>query len=60
MLVPCQSCPTRKTYAKLFDVVIWGEDCPYECEEFEAWKAEFHGDQTKEGTVDEKHEMPLR
>ena len=35
---PCNDCPTRKTYAKLFDVHIWGEDCPYVCEKYDEWK----------------------
>ncbi len=35
---PCKDCPTRKTYAKLFDIHISGEDCPYECEEWEQYK----------------------
>lgn len=31
---PCVNCPTRKTYARIFDVHISGEDCPYECEAY--------------------------
>jgi hypothetical protein len=37
---PCDKCPTRKTYALLFDVHIAGEDCPYYCEKWERYKAE--------------------
>ena len=36
---PCVKCPERKYYAR-FDLHISGEDCPYECEEYEKWKAE--------------------
>ena len=35
---PCNDCPTRKAYAKLFDMHIWGEDCPYVCEKYDEWK----------------------
>ena len=37
---PCANCPTRKTYARLFDFHIWGDDCPYVCEMYERWEAE--------------------
>ena len=37
---PCKDCDTRKTYALLFDMQIWGEDCPYVCEKYERWTAE--------------------
>ena len=46
---PCDKCPTRKTYALLFDVHIAGEDCPYYCEKWERYKAERKDDGT---TVD--------
>lgn len=39
MNCPCEKCDTRRTYAKCFDIHIWGDDCPYECEEYENWKA---------------------
>ena len=35
---PCDECQTRKMYARTFDMHISGEDCPYECEEYEHWK----------------------
>ena len=37
---PCDKCPERKLYARMFDMHISGEDCPYTCEEYEKWKAE--------------------
>lgn len=36
---PCKDCPTRKMLAKLCDFHVWGEDCFYVCEEYEAYKA---------------------
>ena len=38
MIKPCKNCPTRKMYAKMFDFHFWGEDCPYECEEYNKWR----------------------
>lgn len=38
MKKPCDECQTRKMYARSFDMHIDGEDCPYECEEYEHWK----------------------
>ena len=38
MKKPCDECPTQKMYALTFDMHISGEDCPYECEEYEHWK----------------------
>ena len=38
MEAPCKNCQTRKAYARAFDIHFWGEDCPYECEEYEHWK----------------------
>ena len=35
---PCVNCDTRKTYARLFDIHIMGEDCPYVCKKYEEWK----------------------
>ena len=35
---PCKDCQTRRFYATRFDMHIWGEDCPYICEEYEAWE----------------------
>lgn len=37
---PCIKCPERQLYARMFDMHISGDDCPYECEEYEKWKAE--------------------
>lgn len=37
---PCIKCSERKFYAQRFDIHISGEDCPYECEEYEKWKTE--------------------
>jgi hypothetical protein len=28
----------RKVYAKTLDIHIYGEDCPYECKEYEHWR----------------------
>lgn len=39
MTDPCKDCPTRKMLAKLCDFHVWGEDCFYVCEEYEAYKA---------------------
>ena len=38
MKKPCDECPIRIMYAKMFDMCISGEDCPYKCEEYEHWK----------------------
>ena len=42
---PCNECVDRKMYAEMFDHRIWGEDCPYACDEYENWKKqeEKHG-----------------
>ena len=45
---PCESCHTRKTYARLFDIHFFGEDCPYVCEKYDKWK--------KEQTDEENHD----
>lgn len=37
---PCNYCSIQKTYAKDWDIHFFGEDCPYECERYEKWKAE--------------------
>ena len=37
---PCKNCMERKFYAKSFDMHFSGEDCPYECEEYERYKKE--------------------
>ena len=36
---PCKDCDTRDFYAHI-GLTIWGEDCPYICEEWDKWKAE--------------------
>lgn len=36
---PCEHCKTRKFFAKRFDMHFYGEDCWYECERYEKWKA---------------------
>ena len=36
---PCKNCPDRQWYARRLDIHFWGEDCPYECEEFERYKS---------------------
>lgn len=36
---PCDGCDIRKAYARM-DLHFSGEDCPYECDEYEAWKKE--------------------
>lgn len=37
---PCKNCMERKFYAKTFDMHFSGEDCPYQCEEYEQYKKE--------------------
>lgn len=49
---PCKRCQTRRFYASAFDMQIWGEDCPYECEAFEKWKAKEKQEQEHERTCD--------
>lgn len=34
---PCNDCVVRKRFAICFDMHFWGDDCPYECDAFEAW-----------------------
>lgn len=38
MECPCENCLERKVYAKTLDIHIYGEDCPYECKEYEHWR----------------------
>lgn len=40
MKCPCDRCRTRKLYAKKFDTHFSGEDCPYICKKYDAWKEE--------------------
>ena len=35
---PCETCDTRKWYARRFDIHIFSEDCFYECEEYNTYK----------------------
>lgn len=46
---PCKYCSIRITYANNWDIHFSGEDCPYECERYEKWKAE-----QKEGDGNDK------
>ena len=34
---PCNNCPEKQLYARMFDIHFSGEDCPYECEEYERY-----------------------
>ena len=36
---PCKNCADRQWYARRLDMHFWGEDCPYQCEEYEQYKA---------------------
>ena len=49
---PCKLCQNRKFYASALDMHIWGEDCPYECEAFEKWKAKEKQEQEHERIFD--------
>lgn len=35
---PCKECKARKTLAKMYDMHVWGEDCPYDCRRYGEWK----------------------
>lgn len=37
MLCPCKSCVIRNEYANVFDMHFWGEDCPWECDDYKTW-----------------------
>lgn len=50
MEAPCKTCKTRNLYARAFDMQIWGEDCPYECDEYKQWKAEQTEDWSHDAT----------
>lgn len=39
MTDPCKDCSIRKKLERRFDIHIWGEDCFYDCEKYEAYKA---------------------
>ena len=45
---PCKNCPTRKMYARSFDLHFWGDDCPYECKKHKIYK------ETLEDKTDER------
>lgn len=34
---PCNNCPEKQLYARMFDMHFSGADCPYECEEYERY-----------------------
>ena len=34
---PCNNCPEKQLYARIFDIHFSGADCPYECEEYERY-----------------------
>lgn len=36
---PCRDCPIRKMFAGRFDIHFSGEDCFYECGQYEKYKA---------------------
>lgn len=37
---PCKNCNLKKLFARVWDL-HWhdGEDCPYECQQWDEWKA---------------------
>lgn len=35
---PCENCDTRKGLARAFDFHVYGMDCPYVCDEYNAWE----------------------
>ncbi len=37
---PCKNCKVRKWYAKRMGIHFWGEECFYECDEYEKYKKE--------------------
>ena len=49
---PCESCKTRKFFAKRFDMHFYGEDCWYKCERYEKWKTEQEGSADDETSND--------
>jgi len=57
---PCVKCDTRRTYAKIFDIHIFGEDCPYICFAYDNWKqrrdAYAEGDKKQKPKRRRKHE----
>lgn len=34
---PCNNCPEKQLYARMFDMHFSGADCPYECEKYERY-----------------------
>lgn len=49
---PCNNCPEKQLYARIFDIHFSGADCPYECEEYERYLrsifSDFANDKNKE------------
>lgn len=37
---PCKACQIRKIYVRYFDMHFCGDDCPYDCKEWDAYKKE--------------------
>ena len=37
---PCEECILRKRIARGFDMFFWGEDCPWECADYEEWRSD--------------------
>lgn len=35
---PCKTCKRRQYFARVFDMHFWGEDCPYQCDMYDAYK----------------------
>ena len=35
---PCKKCEQRAALSIMFDVHIWGDDCPYVCYEYNEWE----------------------
>lgn len=40
---PCKECLLRLRVARAFDIHFWGDDCPWECVDYEEWKVEKDG-----------------
>lgn len=51
MRCPCEHCKTREFFAKRFDMHFYGEDCPYECEEYERWKEQHDDTDTEDSEI---------
>ena len=55
MEMPCMACPVHQTYTHLFDIDLFGADCPERCEEYERWKAEREADHEQTDTAQSVH-----